>query len=102
MVHEKHKASAHLDRVSIAPLLERSSNDLYRSASSASIVTRILCDRFAIFEHATGRPARWQPHTPEHAGRTFLHRSCRAASSHVSPHPSWTYSVYENPPWPQF
>src|SRR3989441_3044382 len=61
-----------------------------------------LCDRFAIFEHATGRPVRWQLHTPEHAGRTLFHRSWRAASSHVSPHPSWTYRVYENPPWPQF
>src|SRR5216110_732130 len=41
-------------------------------------------------------------HTPEHAGRTLFHRSWRAASSHVSPHPSRIYGVYENPPWPQF
>ena len=63
---------------------------------------RSLCDRFAIFEHATGRPTRRQLHTPEHAGRTLFHRSWCAASSHVSPHPSRTYGVYENPPWPQF
>src|SRR2546425_2573857 len=63
---------------------------------------RSLCDRFAIFEHATGRPARRQLHTPEHAGRTLFHRSWRATSSHVSPHPSRTYGVYGNPAWPQF